>query len=83
MAGPVAIGDGVIATLSEPLYVGGPQVSIYVESGGTMISSAYRLAAEIIERDYPSAMWNIYPFHFSDGDNLFGFGGRRCFEPSF
>jgi uncharacterized sporulation protein YeaH/YhbH (DUF444 family) len=39
------------------------------ESGGTMISSAYRLAADMIERDYPSAQWNIYPFHFSDGDN--------------
>jgi len=39
------------------------------ESGGTMISSAYRLAADIIERDYPSEQWNIYPFHFSDGDN--------------
>jgi sporulation protein YhbH len=39
------------------------------ESGGTMISSAYRLAADIIERDYPSDQWNIYPFHFSDGDN--------------
>jgi uncharacterized sporulation protein YeaH/YhbH (DUF444 family) len=39
------------------------------ESGGTMISSAYRLSAEIIERDYPSSQWNIYPFHFSDGDN--------------
>ena len=39
------------------------------ESGGTMISSAYRLAADIVERDYPSSMWNIYPFHFSDGDN--------------
>jgi len=34
-----------------------------------MISSAYRLAAEMIERDYPSEQWNIYPFHFSDGDN--------------
>jgi len=39
------------------------------ESGGTMISSAYRLAADIIDKDYPSADWNIYPFHFSDGDN--------------
>ncbi len=39
------------------------------ESGGTMISSAYRLAADMIEHDYPSAHWNIYPFHFSDGDN--------------
>ena len=39
------------------------------ESGGTMISSAYKLAAEIIEADYPASQWNIYPFHFSDGDN--------------
>jgi len=39
------------------------------ESGGTMISSAYKLCAKIIERDYPPAEWNIYPFHFSDGDN--------------
>ena len=39
------------------------------ESGGTMISSAYKLAAQMIENDYPSGEWNIYPFHFSDGDN--------------
>jgi len=39
------------------------------ESGGTMISSAYKVCAEIIERDYPVEEWNIYPFHFSDGDN--------------
>ena len=39
------------------------------ESGGTMISSAYRLCADIVEKDYPVADWNIYPFHFSDGDN--------------
>jgi hypothetical protein len=39
------------------------------ESGGTMISSAYRLAAKLIEQEYPPDQWNIYPFHFSDGDN--------------
>lgn len=39
------------------------------ESGGTMISSAYKLAARIVEDDYPVMDWNIYPFHFSDGDN--------------
>lgn len=39
------------------------------ESGGTMISSAYKLCQQIVEADYPSAEWNIYPFHFSDGDN--------------
>ena len=39
------------------------------ESGGTMISSAYKLCAKIIEDEYPPELWNIYPFHFSDGDN--------------
>jgi uncharacterized protein len=39
------------------------------ESGGTMISSAYKLALKIIEDEYPVEDWNIYPFHFSDGDN--------------
>ncbi|MEM6955532.1 MAG: DUF444 family protein [Myxococcota bacterium] len=39
------------------------------ESGGTMISSAYKTCAEIIDADYASSEWNIYPFHFSDGDN--------------
>jgi sporulation protein YhbH len=39
------------------------------ESGGTMISSAYKLCASIMEDEYPSDEYNIYPFHFSDGDN--------------
>jgi len=39
------------------------------ESGGTMISSAYKLCAQLIEDHYPPEEWNIYPFHFSDGDN--------------
>lgn len=39
------------------------------ESGGTMISSAYKLCAKMIEEEFPPADWNIYPFHFSDGDN--------------
>lgn len=40
------------------------------ESGGTICSSVYHKALEIIESRYPSASYNIYPFHFSDGDNL-------------
>jgi sporulation protein YhbH len=39
------------------------------ESGGTLISSAYKLCEQIIDQDYPPSDWNIYPFHFSDGDN--------------
>lgn len=48
------------------------------ESGGTLISSAYKLAQQIIETDYPPQDWNIYPFHFSDGDNWSGEDTRLC-----
>jgi hypothetical protein len=50
------------------------------ESGGTMISSAYKLCAKIIEEDYPASSWNIYPFHFSDGDNWSAEDTRHCME---
>lgn len=40
------------------------------ESGGTICSSVYHKALEIIDSRYPSSSYNIYPFHFSDGDNL-------------
>ena len=41
------------------------------ESGGTVVSSAYQLALDIIRLRYKPAEWNIYPFHFSDGDNYY------------
>ncbi len=39
------------------------------ESGGTMISSGYRKALEIIEARYSPELGNVYAFHSSDGDN--------------
>lgn len=39
------------------------------ESGGTKASSAYQLALDLIGERFDPANWNIYPFHFSDGDN--------------
>lgn len=39
------------------------------ESGGTHCFSAYDLAAELIDTEYPPGRWNIYPFHFSDGED--------------
>ncbi len=39
------------------------------ESGGTKISTAYDLANRIIGSRYPVDEWNVYAFHFSDGDN--------------
>jgi uncharacterized protein len=48
------------------------------ESGGTLISSAYKLAMKVIEEDYPVDQWNIYPFHFSDGDNWSASDTKAC-----
>ncbi len=39
------------------------------ESGGTVISSAYELAARIVEERFPASEWNLYLFHFTDGEN--------------
>ncbi len=50
------------------------------ESGGTMISSAYSLCAEIIDNEYPAEDWNIYPFHFSDGDNWSSDDTDKCMK---
>ncbi|AGK52483.1 sporulation protein YhbH [Bacillus sp. 1NLA3E] len=40
------------------------------ESGGTICSSAYRKALDLVNEKYDPKRYNIYPFHFSDGDNL-------------
>lgn len=50
------------------------------ESGGTLISSAYSLCKDIIEADYNPSEWNIYPFHFSDGDNWSSDDTKLCLE---
>ncbi|WP_335872606.1 sporulation protein YhbH [Bacillus sp. 2205SS5-2] len=49
------------------------------ESGGTICSSAYRKALEIIDTNYSPDRYNIYPFHFSDGDNLTS-DNARCLK---
>ncbi len=47
------------------------------ESGGTKISTAYDLADKIISKRYPATEWNVYAFHFSDGDN-WGDDNDKC-----
>lgn len=39
-------------------------------SGGTLCSSAYQVALEHLVEHHPARNWNVYLFHFSDGDNL-------------
>ncbi len=50
------------------------------ESGGTLISSAYKLCQKIIDEEYDVADWNIYPYHFSDGDNWSSADTRDCLD---
>lgn len=39
-------------------------------SGGTRCSSAYAMALHHIRERHPPGRWNVYLFHFSDGENL-------------
>jgi hypothetical protein len=48
------------------------------EDGGTKISSAYRCARQLLESRYAPDEWNIYLFHFSDGDNSSEADSREC-----
>lgn len=49
------------------------------ESGGTRCSSAYVKALELIEQKYDPTRYNIYPFHFSDGENMTS-DNKKCME---
>jgi len=40
------------------------------ESGGTFCHSALDLAAHLVQTEYNPSRWNIYPFHFSDGEDF-------------
>jgi uncharacterized sporulation protein YeaH/YhbH (DUF444 family) len=48
------------------------------EDGGTKISSAFRCARELLDKHYPPDEWNVYLFHFSDGDNSSESDSREC-----
>lgn len=48
------------------------------EDGGTKISSAFKCSAELLNAHYSADEWNIYLFHFSDGDNSSESDNREC-----
>lgn len=48
------------------------------EDGGTKISSAYNAARELLGARFMPDEWNIYVFHFSDGDNSSESDSREC-----
>lgn len=50
------------------------------EAGGTLISSAYNLCKKIMTEEYPASEWNVYCFHFSDGDNWSSDDTKLCIK---
>lgn len=48
------------------------------EDGGTKISSAFKCCRELLDKHYAPDEWNIYLFHFSDGDNSSESDSREC-----
>lgn len=48
------------------------------EDGGTRISSAFQCCKELLDAHYDPNDWNIYLFHFSDGDNSSDTDNRLC-----
>ncbi|MFN7021446.1 MAG: DUF444 family protein [Phycisphaerales bacterium] len=50
------------------------------EDGGTRISSAFNKCHELLEQHYDPGDWNIYLFHFSDGDNSSESDNRHCVQ---
>lgn len=48
------------------------------EDGGTKISSAFKCARDLLDGHYSHEEWNIYLFHFSDGDNSSESDNREC-----
>ncbi|HET8883855.1 MAG TPA: DUF444 family protein [Candidatus Saccharimonadales bacterium] len=45
--------------------------------GGTKCSSVNKMALDIMQERYPSDRYNVYPLHFSDGDN-YGNDNAEC-----
>jgi uncharacterized protein len=58
-----------IAHTSEAKLVDEDEFFHKGESGGTICASAYDMACQLIDTDYPPSKWNIYAFHFSDGED--------------
>ncbi len=48
------------------------------EDGGTRISSALVTCKELLDQHYDPSEWNVYLFHFSDGDNSSDADNKLC-----
>jgi hypothetical protein len=68
-----------IAHTTDAKVVGESEFFDAYSYGGTICSSAYEKAIQLIKEKYPPHRWNIYAFHFSDGDN-FHEDNQKCLE---
>lgn len=59
-----------IAHDTKAFYVEEEEFFKITASGGTMCSSAFKLAYEHLVANHPPSTWNNYVFEFSDGDNF-------------
>jgi len=50
------------------------------ESGGTVISSAYEMVVRILGERFPAEDWNLYLFHFTDGENYSRQDTEKCMQ---
>jgi sporulation protein YhbH len=50
-----------------------------MESGGTMVSSAFEVIQRVQQERFPASDWNVYALHVSDGDN-FAADNQRTLE---
>lgn len=50
------------------------------ESGGTVISSAYELCYKIMNERFSPTDWNLYLFHFTDGENYSRQDTGKCMD---
>ena len=48
--------------------------------GGTLCSSANEMALDIIDQEYSTDKYNVYPLHFSDGDSWGEADNEKCVD---
>lgn len=58
-----------IAHHTEARFVSEEEFFALGESGGTYCYSPYELLGGRIDAEFPSSQWNIYTWHFTDGDD--------------
>ena len=59
----------ILVVDDEPSILGTLKKALNLEGYAADVAGGIRLADQIISQRYPIDSWNVYAFHFSDGDN--------------